>query len=232
MQRLDRRFKRYKPRLPVRSNAGPVSSVTGYDRELNPNEFSRVLTLSDGVFAIALTLLVLSLEVPSGLSRRQFRSELIELSPMVLSFAISVGVIALFWFSHHELFAQLQRVDHRLIGINIVFLSLVVLVPFAQRLQGTYPLEPLAYVIFAGLLATLNVVDTLMHREAHNRGLLTRAWSSGRYRTEMQRGIVLTSGFLVSIPLAFVFVQLAVVVWILMLPVDQLVARRGKLLTL
>jgi uncharacterized membrane protein len=205
------------------ANGSPGSGL--YDRDRDPGEFNRVLTLSDGVFAIALTLLVLSLEIPAGLSTSDLYSEIVNLSPMIVAFAVSVGIIALFWFSHHEMFAHVQRVDGRLMWMNIAYLALVVTIPFVQRLQGDYPMEAIVYVLYASVLAILNFVDLWMHRYIYTAGLLRKQWSPGRYRTEMLRGITLTSGFLVSIPLAFVLVNWTIVIWILMLPADEIVKR-------
>lgn len=203
----------------------PSSGGICFDRTRQPIEFGRVLTLSDGVFAIALTLLVLSLEVPDGLTTGDLYAELVKLSPMLVAFLVSVGIIALFWFSHHEMFAEVQRVDTRLMWMNVAYLSLVVMVPFVQRLQGDYPFESIVYVLYASVLALLNFVDLWMHRYIYWNNLLRKKWSPRRYRTEMLRGIALTSGFLLSIPLAFLLVNWTIVIWILTLPADQLVKR-------
>jgi uncharacterized membrane protein len=202
-------------------------SALRFDRDAHPVEFGRILNLSDGVFAIALTLLVLSLEIPSGLASGQLGYELLQITPMLSAFIVSVGIIGLFWFSHHELFAEVQRIDGRLMWLNIAYLSIVVLIPFVQRVQGEYPMEPIAYVIFASVLALLNLLDMILHRYVYRNEILTVQWSKARYATEIRRGMVLTSGFLVSIPLAFLLVNFTVVIWVAMVPLDQFVKRRG-----
>jgi uncharacterized membrane protein len=216
---------RWRPGVRRRQADDTPTHGNRFDRTRQPIEFGRVLTLSDGVFAIALTLLVLSLEVPPGLKTGELYSELINLSPMLVAFLVSVGIIALFWFSHHEMFAAVQRVDSRLMWMNIGYLGLVVMVPFVQRLQGDYPFEAIVYVLYAAVLALLNFVDLMMHNYVYRADLLRKRWSPRQYRTEMLRGITLTSGFLLSIPLAFVLVSWTIVIWILMLPLDTLVKR-------
>lgn len=208
-------------------NSSSQSSDESFDRDVHSVEFARLLNLSDGVFAIALTLLVLSLEIPSGLSTGNLTRELLDISPMLVAFLISVGIIALFWFSHHELFAEVQRIDQSLMWQNFGYLSLVVIIPFVQRLQGDYPFEPISYVLFAGVLALLNFLDLVMHRHVHTRSLLTQPWSPERYRTEILRGIVLTTGFLMSIPLSYVMVNLVVIMWVALIPIDRYVKSRG-----
>ena len=212
---------------PIKLRSSQSDTAELYSRDHHPVEFGRVLTLSDGVFAIALTLLVLSLEVPTGLPPGELGGELLNISPMMVAFLVSVGIISLFWFSHHELFAEVNRVDHRLMWLNVAYLGLVVMIPFVQRVQGDYPLEPIAYVIFASVLALLNFLDLIMHRHVYRKRLLDRQWSRRRYRTEIRRGIVLTTGFLISIPLSFLLVNFTIFLWILLIPIDQLVKRRG-----
>lgn len=198
-----------------------------YDRDRHPVEFGRLLTLSDGVFAIALTLLALSLQVPTDLSAGELGGELVGISPMLVAFLVSVGIIALFWFSHHELFSEVQRLDHPMMWLNFAYLSFVAIVPFVQRVQGDYPLEPISYVIIAAVLAMLNFLDLVMRVYAQRKRLLRIQWAEQRYRTEINRGIVLTAGFLISIPLSFVLVNLTIVVWILMIPLDRILQKRS-----
>lgn len=219
----DRRWRR--PRSGRNRTETTPASSNLFDRTRQPIEFGRVLTLSDGVFAIALTLLVLSLDVPDGLNTSDLYTELLTLSPMLVAFLVSVGIIALFWFSHHEMFAEVQRVDTRLIWMNVGYLSLVVLVPFVQRLQGDYPLEAIVYVLYASVLGLLNFTDLWMHKYIYQANLLRTRWSKRRYRSEMLRGITLTSGFLLSIPLAFVLLNWTILIWIVLLPADHLVKR-------
>jgi uncharacterized membrane protein len=211
-----------------RTDREPSVSTEGvFDRFRDPVEFSRLLTLSDGVFAIALTLLVLSLEIPPELSSGAFGDALVDISPMLVAFLVSVVLIAIFWFSHHELFAEVARIDHPLMWMGVAYLGLVVLIPFVQRVQGNYPFEPIVYMMFAGLLALLNLVDLSMHWHVYRRRLLHVQWSEDRYRTEMKRGQILVAGFIISIPLALVLVNLTILIWVALLPLDRWVKQRG-----
>jgi uncharacterized membrane protein len=180
------------------------------------------------VFAIALTLLVLSLAIEPGLPAGELGAAVIELLPMINAFAISVALISIFWYSHHELLAVVQGVDGRFMVLNVAYLSLVVLIPFVQQVQGNYPFEPLAYVMFAAVLAALNFVDGYMRRYAYVKRLLTVQWTKMQYQVEMIRAAVLTCGFTASIPLSFLLVNWTVAIWVIMLPIDQLVAKNGR----
>src|SRR5579875_3582714 len=104
--------------------------------EMRPVGAERLLTLSDGVFAIAITLLVLSITVPkvdSGLwaaLRHQW--------PQYLSYVESFLIIGIIWAQHHQMFRHIERVDHTFLLINIVFLMWIASLPFPTELLGNY----------------------------------------------------------------------------------------------
>ncbi len=224
-QGYDRGHRRTRQRRDGSSDHPDGNESRYYDRTRNPVEFSRLLNLSDGVFAIALTLLVLSLEIPPGLDTSDLYSELLNVTPMLVAFLVSVGIIALFWFSHYEIFAGVQKIDGRLMWVNFGYLSLVAMIPFVQRLQGDYPFEAVVYMVYASVLALLNMLDLWMHRHVYRAELLKKQWTPRQYRTEMLRGMTLVIGFLISIPLALVLLNWTIILWILLIPADNLVHR-------
>ena len=92
----------------------------GNNTELKPN---RIEALSDGIFAIAMTILVLSFEVilkhPSDLSERYLLDSMDELWPDFLHYAESFIILGVFWYQHHRQFHYIKKVDSILIFINI-----------------------------------------------------------------------------------------------------------------
>jgi len=101
----------------------------------------RVETLSDGIFAVAMTLLVLDIKSPEN---RNFEttsdliSYLAALEHSFAMYAISFFVLAIFWIAHHLLFHFVRHVDRRLLWLNIAFLLLVTFVPFSTDLLGDH----------------------------------------------------------------------------------------------
>jgi len=92
-----------------------------YDRQ--SVEFDRALTFSDGLFAIAMTLLVVSIGVPSisdGGSVHDLAEALNDDSAKFISFFISFIVIGRYWLAHHTYFSALARIDRGLIALNLV----------------------------------------------------------------------------------------------------------------
>ena len=90
---------------------------------------------SDGVFAIAITLLVLNIEVPD-VPGSDLGSAIADLSQDLVAYGIGFAVIGLFWFEHHKLFASLGRASGRLVVVNTALLALIALMPFTTAVLG------------------------------------------------------------------------------------------------
>jgi uncharacterized membrane protein len=104
-------------------NASSSESYTGTER---------ILAFSDGVFAIAITLLVLDLVPPRV--EHGVVDKLLEAWPNYLSYALSFFIIGILWASHHQMFSQIKRSNHVFLLINIVFLMWVAALPFPTAL--------------------------------------------------------------------------------------------------
>jgi len=107
------------------------------------DEFSRVLNFSDGVMAIAITLLVLNIDLPVPKSAVLARSAnltslLGDVGPQLSAFLVSFVIVAYAWVGHHRLLAELRRIDQLFMQWNFAFLLLVVLVPLQSQLIGLY----------------------------------------------------------------------------------------------
>ena len=197
------------------------------DRDESPHEFARVLSLSDSIFGVAMTLLVISIVIPAGLSSGEFTTAIIELVPRVGIMALSIAIAASAWLSHHRLFGLVQRIDPGLLGRNFVLLGLVALIPLPHQVLGTYPFEPLAYVLYAVVLAA-NAISVAMDVHVQRRALVRVPQDDGDYWLEVTRGLLVAGGFILSIPLAFVLVPWTPLVWIALLPLDRLLVARHR----
>src|SRR3954463_12583090 len=100
-------------------------------------DVDRVVAFSDGVFAIAITLLVLSIDVPNVPDDR-LNDALRDLLPFVYTYALSFVIVGLYWLAHHRLFRSLERVDRTLLWINLLVLGVVALIPFPTEVLGRY----------------------------------------------------------------------------------------------
>jgi uncharacterized membrane protein len=149
--------------------AGTVEKQTG-----------RLESFSDGVFAVAITLLVFNLQVPhlSGraISVPTLGNALLQQWPSYLTFMTSFATILIMWGSHHGLFKLVYKADTPFLFANGLLLLLVTVVPFPTSLVTLYlgtPAAPLACAIYAGAFVVINVAYNLLWWTAmHQRRLL------------------------------------------------------------
>jgi len=116
----------------------------------------RLENLADGVFSIAMTLLVLDLRIPqlpSSISDEQLGASLATLLPNFLSFILSFLLLAIYWIGHHIQFSFIRRTDRTHQWLNMLFLFLIVLVPFSAAMLGRFGSHRLAVVWYGGNIA-------------------------------------------------------------------------------
>ncbi|MDQ3929560.1 MAG: TMEM175 family protein [Chloroflexota bacterium] len=122
----------------------------------------RILFLTDGVFAIALTLLALELRLPvdpRGLTESQMLSALLETWPKLLGYATSFTVLSIFWVGNHQFAQLLRRADPPLVWLILLHLSFIAFLPFPTALIGERPDSVVASEFYCGsLLATMLTV--------------------------------------------------------------------------
>src|SRR3954453_1162054 len=122
---------------------------------------ARVEALSDGVIAIAITLLILEIDVPEG-AGEDLPHQLAEQWPSYLSYAVSFFVIGVICLNHHALFSHLGRVDRKLMALNLVLLFTIATIPWPTNLLATYMREGgdgerLAALIYSGTLFAMGI---------------------------------------------------------------------------
>src|SRR5215471_17659067 len=119
---------------------------------------NRLEALSDGVFAVAITLLVLNLQVPQITSVSELVPRLGGLWPKLLSYALSFVLVGIYWVAHHNTFHYIQRSDRTLLWLNLLLLMCIVFLPFPTALLGQYPEERVSVIIYAGTLVITGMV--------------------------------------------------------------------------
>jgi uncharacterized membrane protein len=111
----------------------------------------RLVFFTDGVMAVAITILVLDLKVPEGLSPEEFPGALSGLWRGFLCYVLSFIVIGVLWIAHHRQFAYIRRADPLLLWLNLFFLMAVALIPFVTSLLNDYG-GPLGTALYALVL--------------------------------------------------------------------------------
>jgi uncharacterized membrane protein len=180
-------------------------------REGNEIEFSRIVAFSDGVFAIAITLLVLALDIPEHLGGESVGEALWDQRENLLAYALSFAVIGRFWIVHHRFFSEVTGFDGRLLWLNILYLAWVVLIPFSSKVLGEHGGETATVVLYAANLSGVVLTGMWMMADAHRAGLTSTARAS--HREQRLRSLYIATVFLASIPVAFVAPSLAPFMW-------------------
>jgi len=130
---------------------------------------ARVLALTDGVFAIIITLLVLEVHVPELTKGQSLNQALAEVRPSLTAFVISFILAGMYWVGHRDLFALIRRTDRGLVWLNILYLLPLCLLPFAAGMLGHYDQEPVALRIYGLLLVVIAVMRVVIWLYATNR---------------------------------------------------------------
>ncbi|HWC09298.1 MAG: potassium channel family protein [Solirubrobacterales bacterium] len=195
-------------------------------REGNEIEFSRIVAFSDGVFAIAITLLVLNLNV-DDVSRDALWEGIWDQRENFLAYAISFAVIGRFWLVHHRYFSEITAFDGRLLSLNMLYLAFIVLIPFSSQVLGDFGGETASVVVYAANLAACILVGMWMFVDAQGAGL-TSAGAETK-REAVARGIYIATVFLISIPVAFVAPSLAPLLWLVLFfdPAERIARATG-----
>ena len=193
-------------------------------------EFGRVLAFSDGLFAIAMTLLVVGIEVPrmENPSEGQLWDAVADLQPAYVSFFISFVVIGRYWVAHHQFFRLLDKLDYGLIWWNTIYLAFVAFLPFPTALLGNYFENPVSIVVYAVSIALVSGLEVVLLRHAHRHRLLARQLPEDVYRWGVLTSTTPVIFFLGSIPVAFYDTSLAVLLWFGGVPLQLLVLNRRK----
>ena len=159
---------------------------------VNPN---RLEAFSDGVFAIAITLLVLDIHVPDPSNMVDLARELGAQWPSYVAYAVSFLTIGIIWINHHAMIRRLKAVDHEILILNLLLLLFVGLLPFTTALMAAYLKEGqgdhLAAAIYAGSFVLMSIAFAslnwlILFRKAH---LMGQPIDEGRRRTIIVRGV-------------------------------------------
>lgn len=166
---------------------------------------NRLETLVDGIFAIAMTLLVLGISPPQpqeSVATAVLPGMLESLVPQVFLFIVAFLVLAIFWLGHHRQFHVVHKVDPVLLWINILILIAIVFVPFSTDLAGDYPAVTDATLLFHANMFIVGILFTIQwHHICRHEHLcepvpeqaIVRMWL---YRSMLVPGVAVTGGIL------------------------------------
>ena len=194
------------------------------DDEAADEAMGRILALSDGVFAIALTLLILEIAVPATTSDADLPKALLALWPRYLAYLVSFVVIARFWGTHRLAFRLIARDDAVLVWLNLLLLLFVAFLPFPTAVLGQHFASPAAAVLYATSVTLASIASMAYWWYASGRDRLLRP-DAPRAQVRALRARSLSSPvfFALTLPIAVLAPYAAEIVWILIFPLTWLV---------
>jgi uncharacterized membrane protein len=189
--------------------------------------YDRVLFFSDGVFAIATTLLVVDIRVPSPVSGAiDSATEPHSALPEIRSFAISFAVIGLFWLGHHSMFGYLTVLNRTLMLLNLLFLATIAFLPYPTTLLSAAGGQVTSTVFYAGCVAAAGLTESAIWIYAISARSLMRGQVNPQVRRYfLVRLLMLPLVFGLTIPVALAGPQTADYMWLTLIPL-AVIARR------
>jgi len=180
----------------------------------------RLIGLSDGVFSIVLTLLVLELRIPQfphHPTATELWQALERIGPKIISFLLSFLFIASLWFTHNQLFKLFDKVDNAMLWYNNFLLLVICFIPFPTALIGEYPDNPVGIALFGSIWVMVPLLIYLIGSRAYHKNYLHHTVDRNRYR--FLRNLTLIYAPLSAIPIAFAWTipKLAFAIYILMM---------------
>ncbi len=148
---------------------------------MEEKETNRLEAFSDGVFAVAITLLVLNIRIPDTLlDDANLWPTLFYQWPVLVAYATSFAFIGIMWLNHHRLFTYIKRINTVLVLLNLLLLSLIVFTPVPTALLAEYVVRPsqhVAALIYSGTFVLIACCFNILWRYAsyHNRLLSKNA---------------------------------------------------------
>jgi uncharacterized membrane protein len=192
-------------------------------------EFNRIVAFSDAVFAIAITLLVLALEVPEH--SEDVWNGIVRQRGDLLAYALSFAVLGKLWIAHHRFFSVLDRFDGRLMGLNLLYLAFVAIVPYTSNVLGDYGEQTPAVILYAVGMFGVSLTFSVQIAYATRAGLVRSEVGDLEKRYAGPASFLTAIVFLASIPVAVLSPGVATLMWLLIFVVgDRIVDWLGGVL--
>lgn len=190
-------------------------------------EFNRVIALTDGIYAVAMTLLVVSIGVPD-VPADELAGALLSSHGDLLTFLISVAILAFYWLSNHHFVRHLRAIDPVYSGLNLIYLALIAFLPLPTALLDRYSDQPITMALFVTTLLLVSLMELVLFSRAHRAGLFTSEPPprAVRYSTLIVLTPVLV--FMLAIPVGLMSSPTyTLAIWVLLnFPLRLLIERR------
>lgn len=198
---------------------------TRYPRPSERDDFGRVMSFTDAVFAIAMTLLVVEIGVPETIEGATddpgaLLGAFADKGPLIFAFFLGCYVIGFYWAAHHRFMSWLDAVDRGFVLLTVVYLTFVALLPFPTGVLGEFGQNPISVIAFALNMGAVSGMETVLFAYAWRRRLFRQELPEDVYRWALGSSLLPVLAFALSIPVAFVVPLLSIALWFLAYPLQ------------
>ncbi|EWS95276.1 hypothetical protein SSIG_06003 [Streptomyces filamentosus NRRL 11379] len=187
-------------------------------------------TLSDGIFAIAMTLLVLDLHVEPGLDKEKFTDAVRQAVPDLGAYALSFTILAGFWRDHRLIVRLVPRFEGVALRFALMWLGAIALVPFPTALLSEYAARPLTVAVYASMVAVTNLLELAMFLTGRRATEHATEASRGDVGRAVTADLGLTAAlFAATVPVAYLVSPVAAMwCWLALVPIKLTLTHRKR----
>src|ERR671910_3202764 len=187
---------------------------------------NRIEALSDGIFAIVMTLLILEIHVPNLASNApnvEVAPALVALWPKFASYVVTFISLGFFWVGHHIMYHAIRRADRTLLWLNIFFFMFVSLLPFSTSILNAFAEAFIAPLLFGTNLAIIGWILFFQWQYAGSQPQMMASFVTAEYRkTVRSRMLIVPVATTLTALVCFWSVGISLVIYLLLLPLYML----------
>jgi uncharacterized membrane protein len=202
-------------------------------RSFTPSiKVEHVISFSDAIFAFAITLMALSIDIPdlpSNLTQSELLDKLYGLFPQFESYIISFAVIAIFWVSYHQVFNHIKGSHIIMVYLNLLFLLLITLLSLSTSLVINYGGYHIPYIIYSIMvILTSSLLAMIWWHATKDNLLIDKNLHQFYIKGVMINLISIPLVFTVSIIISFVNLDIAEYFWLVIAPLNIAIKQKYK----
>jgi uncharacterized membrane protein len=194
-------------------------------------KLEHVISFSDAVFAFAITLMALSVDIPdlpTDLTQSELLDRLYELYPQFESYIISFAVIAIFWVSYHQVFNHIKGSHITMVYLNLLFLLLITLLSLSTSLIINYDTYQIPHIIYCSLVIMTSLLLATIWWYSTKHKYLDENLHPFFIKGVMSNLMSIPIVFTISILISFVNLGIAQYFWLVIVPLTMAIRRRYK----
>lgn len=195
-------------------------------------KLEHVISFSDAVFAFAITLMAISIDIPdlpTDLTQSQLLDKLYEMYPQFESYLISFAVIAIFWISYHQVFNHIMGSPILMVYLNLLFLMLITLLSLSTSLIINYDSYQIPYIVYCTIvIMTSSLLVVIWWYATRDRKLINKNIHPLFVKGVMVNLLSIPALFSLSIFVSFIDLNIAQYIWLGIVPLSIVIRKKYK----